>query len=96
MNAYLHPENLEDALASLGERPYRILAGDTDVYPADAAAVGWGKPGIDHPDGLPSPERGVGDGRMRTHAGGRSRIRANHSSCCAGDNLAKFGNAPSR
>ena len=53
MNAYLRPENLEDALASLSERPHRILAGGTDVYPADAAAVGWGKPGIDHPDALP-------------------------------------------
>ena len=53
MNAYLRPENLDDALASLGERPHRVLAGGTDVYPADAAAVGWGQPGIDHPDALP-------------------------------------------
>ena len=53
MSACLRPENLEDALASLSERPHRILAGGTDVYPADAAAVGWGKPGIDHPDTLP-------------------------------------------
>ena len=53
MSACLRPENLEDALASLSERPHRILAGGTDVYPADAAAVGWGKPGIDHPDALP-------------------------------------------
>ena len=53
MSACLRPKNLEDALASLSERPHRILAGGTDVYPADAAAVGWGKPGIDHPDALP-------------------------------------------
>ena len=53
MSACLRPENLEDALASLSERPHRILAGGTDVYPADAAAAGWGKPGIDHPDTLP-------------------------------------------
>ena len=53
MSAYLRPESLEDALASLSERPRRVLAGGTDVYPADAAAVGWGKPGIDHPDALP-------------------------------------------
>ena len=53
MSACLRPENLEDALESLGGRPHRILAGGTDVYPADAAAAGWGKPGIDHPDALP-------------------------------------------
>ena len=53
MSAYHRPENLDDALASLGERPHRILAGGTDVYPADAAAIGWGQPGIDHPDTLP-------------------------------------------
>ena len=53
MSAYHRPENLDDALASLGERPHRILAGGTDVYPADAAAIGWGQPGIDHPGTLP-------------------------------------------
>ena len=53
MSAYHRPENLDDALASLGARPHRILAGGTDVYPADAAAIGWGQPGIDHPDTLP-------------------------------------------
>ena len=50
MSAYMRPAGLDDALASLSERPYRILAGGTDVYPADAAAVGWGRPGIDHPE----------------------------------------------
>ena len=53
MNAYVRPVDLDDALARLSERPHRILAGGTDVYPVDAAAVGWGKPGIDHPDNLP-------------------------------------------
>ena len=53
MSAYLRPTRLDDALESLGERPHRILAGGTDVYPADAAATGWGRPGIDHPDSAP-------------------------------------------
>ena len=53
MSHYFRPENLDDALASLGERPHRVLAGGTDVYPADAAAIGWGKPGLNHPDALP-------------------------------------------
>ena len=53
MSAYLRPANLDDALGTLGDRPYRILAGGTDVYPADAAAVGWGHAGIDHPGSAP-------------------------------------------
>ena len=53
MSACLRPESLDDALASLGERPHRVLAGGTDVFPADAAAAGWGRPGIDHPDAPP-------------------------------------------
>ena len=53
VSAWLRPENLDDALASLGERPHRVLAGGTDAYPADAAATGWGQPGIDHPDAPP-------------------------------------------
>ena len=53
MNSYLRPANLEDTLGVLSARPHRILAGGTDVYPADAAAVGWGLPGVDHPDGTP-------------------------------------------
>ena len=50
---YRRPVTLDDALAILGARPHRILAGGTDVYPADAAAVGWGRPGVDHPGGEP-------------------------------------------
>ena len=50
---YRRPASLDDALEHLGERPHRILAGGTDVYPADAAAVGWGRPGVDHPDSTP-------------------------------------------
>ena len=54
MSAYLRPANLDDALGALGDRPYRVLAGGTDVYPADAAAVGWGHAGIDHPGSAPT------------------------------------------
>ena len=50
---YRRPVTLDDALAILGTRPHRILAGGTDVYPADAAAVGWGHPGVGHPGGAP-------------------------------------------
>ena len=50
---YRRPVTLDDALAILSARPHRILAGGTDVYPADAAAVGWGHPGVDHPGGAP-------------------------------------------
>ena len=53
MSAYVRPTHLDDALRLLSERPHRILAGGTDVFPADAAAVGWGKPGIDHPGRAP-------------------------------------------
>ena len=53
MSTYARPASLDHALALLGERPYRILAGGTDIYPADAAAVGWGHRGIDHPDSAP-------------------------------------------
>ena len=50
---YARPTSLDDALGLLSERPHRILAGGTDVYPAGAAAVGWGRPGVDHPDSGP-------------------------------------------
>ena len=53
MTAYARPQTLRDALGILSDRPHRILAGGTDVYPADAAAVGWGRPGLDHPDSPP-------------------------------------------
>ena len=53
MRRYVRPTSLDDALEMLDERPHRILAGGTDVFPADAAAVGWGQPGVDHPDGVP-------------------------------------------
>ena len=53
MSAYLRPVSLDNALGRLNAGPYRILAGGTDVFPADAAAVGWGMPGIDHPGGAP-------------------------------------------
>ena len=53
MTAYARPQTLRDALGILSDRPHMILAGGTDVYPADAAAVGWGRPGLDHPDSPP-------------------------------------------
>ena len=53
MTTYARPQSLRDALGLLSDRPHRILAGGTDVYPADAAAVGWGRPGLDHPDSPP-------------------------------------------
>ena len=40
LNMYARPTSLADTLARLSERPHRILAGGTDVYPADVAAVG--------------------------------------------------------
>ena len=53
MSRYVRPTSLPDALATLDARPHRILAGGTDVFPADAAAVGWGRPGVDHSDSAP-------------------------------------------
>ena len=53
MNAYLRPTRLDDALGRLSAGPHRIVAGGTDVLPAAAAALGWGKPGIDHPGRAP-------------------------------------------
>lgn len=53
MSAYLRPSSLEDALGMLSAGPHRIIAGGTDVYPTDAAAVAWGNPGVDHPTGSP-------------------------------------------
>ena len=53
MAAYLRPAGLVDALDHLGRGPHRILAGGTDVFPADAAAAGWGRPGIVHPVSAP-------------------------------------------
>ena len=50
---YRRPTTLDDALGILSAGPHRILAGGTDVYPADAAEVGWGGRGIDHPDSAP-------------------------------------------
>ncbi|MCY4350081.1 MAG: FAD binding domain-containing protein [Thiotrichales bacterium] len=53
MSAYLRPAGLNDALGRLSAEPHRIIAGGTDVFPAAAAAVGWGRPGIDHPGRAP-------------------------------------------
>ena len=53
MSIYARPTCLDIALRLLSERTHRILAGGTDLYPADAAAVGWGRPGFDHADCAP-------------------------------------------
>ena len=53
MSIYARPTRLDAALRLLSERTHRILAGGTDVYPADAAAIGWGQPGFDHAAGEP-------------------------------------------
>ena len=50
---YARPTTLDDALRLLSDRPHRILAGGTDVFPAAAAAAGWGDPGVGHPDRPP-------------------------------------------
>ena len=39
MGAYRRPTALADALAALGERPYTVLAGGTDFYPARVGQV---------------------------------------------------------
>ncbi len=46
VSAYLRPSTLIEALTELGARPYTVLAGGTDILSTEAAAVGWGKPGI--------------------------------------------------
>jgi len=50
---YLRPTTLDDALGILGAAPHRILAGGTDIYPADASQAGWGGRGIVHADSAP-------------------------------------------
>jgi len=35
MLEYLRPDNLEDALLTLTEQPYTLLAGETDFYPTN-------------------------------------------------------------
>jgi xanthine dehydrogenase small subunit len=42
MAAYFRPKTLEEALAIRDERQVSVLAGGTDVYPAQANRVGWG------------------------------------------------------
>ncbi len=53
MSPYLRPACLEEALERLSEGAHTILAGATDLYPADANAVGWGKPGLGNSKRLP-------------------------------------------
>ena len=50
---YRRPTTLDDALGILSAGSHRVLAGGTDVHPADAAEVGWGGRRIDHPDSAP-------------------------------------------
>jgi CO/xanthine dehydrogenase FAD-binding subunit len=39
MGTYLRPDRLDDALGALAERPWTLLAGGTDVYPARVGRV---------------------------------------------------------
>lgn len=67
MADYLRPTSLDDALAALADRPWTMLAGGTDVYPANV-----GRPISDDVldlTGLPSlREIRVADGRVRIPA----------------------------
>lgn len=67
MADYLRPTSLDDALAALADRPWTMLAGGTDVYPANV-----GRPISDDVldlTGLPSlREIRVADGRLRIPA----------------------------
>lgn len=40
--AYMRPAKLDEALAILADRPVRVLAGGTDVYPEQVARQVWG------------------------------------------------------
>lgn len=53
MNAYHRPRSLDAALETLGQAPCLVLAGGTDVFPADASATAWGRAAIDHPAAAP-------------------------------------------
>ncbi len=50
MGAYYRPTDVETALGLLAETGAVPLAGGTDLYPADAAAAAWGRPGLDRTD----------------------------------------------
>jgi len=45
--SYFRPTALQDALVALGHGP-QVLAGGTDIYPANAQAHGWGAPRLTH------------------------------------------------
>ncbi len=48
MEDYRRPAALADALQLLAASPRRVLAGGTDLYPADVVAVAWDRPGLGH------------------------------------------------
>ena len=48
MGDYRRPAALADALQLLAASPRCVLAGGTDLYPADVASTAWGRPGLDH------------------------------------------------
>jgi CO/xanthine dehydrogenase FAD-binding subunit len=50
MGVYRRPADLADALHLLAAAPCRILAGGTDLYPADVVAKAWATPGLDRVD----------------------------------------------
>lgn len=53
MGGFRRPACLEEALALLAAAPHRVIAGGTDVYPADVATTVWGGAGLTHPGAPP-------------------------------------------
>lgn len=47
-SVYERPTDLGAALDLLPERPWTLLAGGTDIFPAATEAFAWGRPGPDH------------------------------------------------
>lgn len=48
MAGYFQPRTLEDALQALGSGRFKILAGGTDLFPADTNIRAWGGAGLGH------------------------------------------------
>lgn len=43
MTIYRRPDALPDALRHIGQTPHTIMAGATDLFPADAHQRAWGQ-----------------------------------------------------
>lgn len=53
MGGYRRPAFLDEALELLAATPHRVIAGGTDLYPADVAATAWGEAGLGHARAAP-------------------------------------------